>query len=320
MNRVYKMFNIDEDNCNLPCHFDFFIFAANSNMRCYNAISKLSSSDCKIDQKILFDYKKLQPNEQRDGIDAIINYEAYKSYLPCTVAECIDDDDDVQNIVKLDVSFEQSIAIDITGFTVPDIFRILYVFREIKKTSILYVFYTEPQHYVFRDDIFNKYEYLSGERTYKPVPEYFSTGSSEKELLVCFLGFDIYVSDYIYEKALPHEAVAINGFPSYLPKLKDISLLNNYSLLTTNIDNEHRFYTRADNPFSVYNTLCDIRSKFPDFLMNICVLGTKPMALGASMFSLDNKDNVKVTYPYPQQYIPQTTHSSTKAWCYVVNL
>jgi hypothetical protein len=114
--------------------------------------------------------------------------------------------------------------------------------------------------------------------------------------------------------------VVINGFPSYVPKLKDISLLSNYSLLTSSIDYEHKFFAKANNPFSAYNVLCDIRSKYKDFLMNICVLGTKPMALGACIFALKNLEDVKVTYPYPQNYLSRTTVDSTKSWHYVVEI
>ena len=313
------MFEITVEVDKLPDHLNYFLFAANSNMRCYNSLLKLSDSSCSIDTKIVFDYKKLRPTKEKDGDEVLKNYEEYEKYDPTIVHECIGEDDDVNFIAKLQIVESDCMGLDITGFTVPDVFRLLYILKEIKKIKSIHVFYTEPQHYLFKEDIFDTYEYLSGERTYKPVPEYFTIGSYEKELLVCFLGFDMYVSDYIYEKVLPYEAIAINGFPSYLPKLKDISLLNNYSLLTANVDSEHRFFTRANNPFSAYNTLCDIRKKFPDCLMNICVLGTKPMALGACLFSLDNKQNVKVTYPYPQHYVPKTTESSTKAWYYVVD-
>eukprot|EP00831_Metopus_contortus_P077478 TRINITY_DN7286_c0_g1_i4.p2 TRINITY_DN7286_c0_g1~~TRINITY_DN7286_c0_g1_i4.p2 ORF type:complete len:151 (-),score=0.91 TRINITY_DN7286_c0_g1_i4:316-768(-) len=118
-------------------------------------------------------------------------------------------------------------------------------------------FYTEPKHYLFKDTVFDTYEYLRGERRYESIPGYTSI-KSDPELLVCFLGFDNNVSNVLFDKVIPVETITINGFPSYLPKLKDISLLNNYSLLTK-IDRDSQLYTRANNPFSSYNTLCEIR-------------------------------------------------------------
>lgn len=326
MSTLYKMHNMVSECQKIPNALDIFLYAANSDQRCYNVLSFFLKNKYKLGEKILFDYKKLRPlpstievSHTHDFDILNTNYLMYQQCNP-TIVPCEMDDDDVNYIAKMNLTEHTKLGLDITGFTTPDVFRIIYVLKEIKKIQSLYVFYTEPQHYVFKKDIFITYEHLIGERTYKPVPEYFAVGSYEKELLVFFLGFDLSVSDYIYEKALPHEAIAINGFPAYLPKLKDISLLNNYSLLTAHIDNEHRFYAKAINPFSSYNTLCEIRDLYHDYLMNICVLGTKPMALGACLFSLKNQSSVKVTYPYPQQYAPHTTESQTKSWCYSIDL
>lgn len=315
MNRLYKMHEMLKEPDKMPKNLDYYLYAANTNIRCYDSFCKLAEVSCSMESIILFDYKKLRPITTDELLE---NYHEYKKHHPTQIVECNNDDDDVRYVAKMKIQESDIVGIDITGFTVPDLFRIMYLLKEIKKVKVIHVFYTEPQYYLFKDDIFNTYELLSGERTYQSIPEYFTFGKTEKELLVCFLGFDLSVSDYIYEKALPSEAVAVNGFPSYLPKLKDISLLNNFSILTDNVDNEHRFFTRANNPFSAYNTLCDIQKKFPDYLMNICVLGTKPMALGACLFSLDNKENVKVTYPYPERYVPKTSESSTSVWYYMV--
>lgn len=47
-------------------------------------------------------------------------------------------------------------------------------------------------------------------------------------------------------------------------------------------------YAQANNPFSAYNTLVEIKDSNTDKLLDICVLGSKPMALGACMFALRN--------------------------------
>jgi hypothetical protein len=327
MSKLYEMYDIKSDAQRIPNMLDVYFCAANSDQRCYNVLSFLSDGRCKIHNITVFDYQKLRPqphdtNAQCDDNFELLNnnYQAYHRFNTTDIISCSAEDDDVNYIAHMQIETDAQIGIDITGFTIPDVFRIMYILKEIKHIASINVFYTEPQHYVFKQDMFDTYEYLIGERTYKPIPEYFAVGRYEKELLVFFLGFDLYVSDYIYEKALPNEAIAVNGFPAYLPKLKDISLLNNYSLLTAHIDSEHRFYAKAINPFSSYNTLCDIRESYPDYLMNICVLGTKPMALGACLFSLNNKKNVKVTYPYPQKYALHITESQTKSWCYVIDL
>jgi hypothetical protein len=311
------MYRLDEEKH--PNYLDFFLFAANSNLRCYHTLSELIKEKCIINEKIVFDYLKLRPDAPFDEKTKKIskNYEKYHQYNPTEIHKCDEKNDDVNFIYDSKIDSNSLVGLDITGFTIPDIFRILYVLKEDKKVKLLHVYYTEPKHYLFKDTVFDTYEYLSGERTYQAIPEY-ATLKADPELLVCFLGFDKNVSNVLFEKVVPFETITINGFPSYLPKLKDISLLNNYSLLT-GIDNESQLFTRANNPFSSYNTLCQIKNNHPKNLMNICVLGTKPMALGACFFALNNINNVKVTYLYPQKYASNTTDDSTNSWYYMIN-
>lgn len=325
------MYEVPTDQDKIPLTLDYILCAASSDQRCYHVLDSLSYLDCKIQNIIIFNYQKLQPlyidvyGQKRDNFNSLIqeynHYLIYKDFATSfkTIA-CVNDNDDINFINTINFQENIEIGLDITGFTIPDLFRIFYFLKEIKHCCKIHVFYTEPEHYLFKKFIFDTYSHLSGQRTYKSLPEYFASGESTKELLILFLGFDPDISNYIYDKALPTEVIAINGFPSYLPKLKDISLLNNYPLITSHIDTNHKFYTRANNPFSTYNTLHDIREKYNDFLINICVLGSKPMALGACIFALQNKDNLKVTYPYPQEYSPNITKSRTKSWYYEINL
>ena len=53
--------------------------------------------------------------------------------------------------------------------------------------------------------------------------------------------------------------------------------------------------------------------------MTLAPLGTKPMALGACMFAIDN-DDVRVVYPRPKEYVSQTTRASWRSWRYDVRL
>ena len=320
MNKLYSMQEINEGiQLGLfPEKFDYLFCAANYDKRTYNAFNLLEKSNIIADNKIVLDYDKLRPEDNQNGqSQAFIDYQKYTLLRPTHIQKCSNSDDDVKYINSLNIAQNTTIGIDITGLTIPDIFRMLYVLKELKGVRTLHVFYTEPQHYVFDNDTFNQYTHLSGEKLYKPIEEYYITGVGP-ELLIFFLGFDSGVSNYIFEKAQPQETIIINGFPSYVPKLKDISLLNNYSLITSSIDTDHRYFTQANNPFSAYNVLCDIVNKYHNYLINICVLGTKPMALGAGIFSLDNLQRVKVTYPYPQKYISNNTVDMTTCWHYII--
>jgi hypothetical protein len=107
----------------------------------------------------------------------------------------------------------------------------------------------------------------------------------------------------------------VNGLPSYSLKLKDVSLLNNYDLITK-IGSDSVHYAAANNPFSSYNLLESLHRKNKGTLINICTIGSKPMALGACLFALDNLEDVKVTYPFYEKINFDADEISGKIWKY----
>lgn len=318
--KLYENYSIDENFSNVLPMLDYFIVAANCDKRAYSTLSKmLLDSNISIGTILLFDYDKLRPqSDDDDKYGQYMSFEQIDTQREFTHIRCTNSDDDIQALANSHISDRSRVGVDITGFTIPDIFRIMYILKEIKQITLVYVFYAEPQQYFYKDGIFDTYELLAGESTYSSVPEYHLNGDSNEETFVCFLGFDRTRAKYMHDKANPSATVFINGFPSYLPKYKDISLVNNYDLLRT-VGTDNIYFTKANNPFAAFNVLCKIREKHKDSLLNICVLGTKPMALGACMFSLKYDENLKVTYPYPKEYAKISSDESQNNWCYVIN-
>lgn len=113
----------------------------------------------------------------------------------------------------------------------------------------------------------------------------------------------------------------------FYPKFKDISLSNNEKVLSGSDfaeklekgNNLTRFvYVEAVNPFDVYNTLVYLKQKYQNNCIDVVPLGTKPMALGACLFAIDNHD-VRVVYPFPEQYADATGEKSTNTIEYVLH-
>ncbi len=196
-----------------------------------------------------------------------------------------------------------SIALDITGFSIPNIYQMLYILNNNNLLNRVDLFYTEPKFYVYDKGYFDQYHKTPRvERNCAPVAGFMNSGKTQEEILVLFLGFDGGLSSYVYSKIGEEsqdvlETFAVNGLPSYTVKLKDISLLNNRDLITK-IGSERLFYSAANNPFSVYNTLVDLYEKNKGTLLNLCTIGSKPMAVGGCLFALDYKKSVKVIYPF----------------------
>lgn len=309
MFKLYKMFDIAENTGNfLPKEFRYHIFSHNGSDRCRKSLIQLKDK-CKFQEIVKCVYPKCDISQNSDIVEK-----------NCRTINVNEGKEDIEYFKDLCLKPNEYISIDITGFPIPDLFRLFYVLFHYVKLNKIYVFYTEPQCYVFQHDDYKEFNYLSGEMTYRTIDYYNCTGDETNEVLVIFLGFDHYTSNYVYEKAQPSRVLVVNGFPSYFPKLKDISLLNNHEVLIDNVDEDSKFFCSANNPFKTFNTIIDIRKKFEKYLLNFCVLGTKPMALGVCMYSLFYPENVKVTYPYPKSYSTGTDKLTSKTWCYIIDM
>jgi len=295
---------------------NLLILAASVDSRGYAAYEKMIERGIVIDQIIVFDYKKFRPTWNSDGYARYYQLASADrtQYVPCDA-----DGDDSIFLNKFIQGNSISVFLDITSISIPDIFKICFVFKELKDFAFLNVIYSEPKYYKYLNGLYFDYEHHSGERAYRVIDEYFTSSISKDVVLICFLGFDPLISKYIHEMKEDSDIVAINGFPSFYPKLKDISLERNYELISA-IGQEKVQYSQANHPFSAYNTLTEIKSNNRNKILDICVLGTKPMALGACLFALNNSSHTKVSYPYPVEYRPQISIEAADIWWYGVNL
>lgn len=291
---------------------DILFLAASSSMRAYECVKFFEHMNYPIEKVVILCFDRSMPDKSDK------DYEEYMKYslinINKTIIDCQGEEIDLTGI-SLDSS--KRIAVDITGLSIPDLFRLFFILKEVNDINEIQTFYTEPKYYNFKQGMFDVYEYLQEERKYRAIDEYFTSGTDGKEILAIFLGFDRLTSTIVKEEVNPYETIILNGFPSVSPKLKEISLLNNYELILS-LGDPDIYNVKAHNPFSAYNALEDIRKKHTNELINICVLGSKPMALGACLYALDNKENIKVSYAYPKKYGKRITEGYAKTWHYEI--
>lgn len=298
-------------------NIDILILSASIDKRCYAITNHLLASGVSISKIVVLDYQKARPSTKMESFD---DYYQLNSLSNVEYINCIKEDSDTQYICKLSLPSQAKIVVDITCIDTPDLFRIFYVIKEFLRPESIDVLYAEPKYYNYFNGIYFDYDNEIVEREYRPLPEYFTSAVSREIVLVCFLGFEKLISKYIHEKKEHSDVIVINGFPSYYPKLKDISLEHNYALIST-IGVERVRYTQANNPFAAYNTLLEISTNnSTNKLLDICVLGSKPMALGACIFALKNPENVSVSYPFPNRYQIHTSSEVSDTWRYTIHL
>jgi hypothetical protein len=243
------------------------------------------------------------------GITSVkLNHDLSSNIIPC-----------LQEIEKY-IKEKNSIGIDITCMPIPLFSQILLFLYKKHNDKQLTIYYTEPLHYTLN----NLYDYsaYSGEIDIKAVPGFAGETSQideVKRVVFYLMGFEMtYLNKLIPQDVNPNEIAPINGFPSYFPKYKDISLINN----DTNFYEKdvEIIFSEAHNPFETYNTMVMLKEKYKDFKIDIIPVGTKPMALGACLFALKSDNiNCRIIFPFPTGYKLDQSVGCGKLWQYKVN-
>ena len=315
---LYDMQLIDADNSQLS-ELDYIILACGSDNRAYEMLSRFKERGIDIHKIILIVFK-----ERIEDIDETDSLYFYKKLSLLNLQEIIceirNPSTCLEGLLKNEINDTDRVGIDISCLTKPYLYFLIKLLKDRFKINALSVFYTEPQSYLFTKGLFNNFHTSSGPLEILEIPGY--SGQEERDSirkLIILLGFDGDLSKEINEDVSPSETIVVNGFPSYAPKFKDISLIANEKLVSDhNIQVE---YSKANNPFEVYNLLQSIKEKHKDnfAFINVAPLGTKPMALGACLFALHNP-TVRVVYPLPENYEKKYTDMCWNSWKYILPL
>lgn len=317
------------DQIDIDRNFDVFFCAHGLEGRDTRAIQLCVEKQLEVKKWIVFQYseRKNQNNEDElfhylDKEKTVVVNTSYKDAR--TYREML------EPILEVMETY-QNIGIDITGFKIQFFFPLFRYISERKFTGALYVYYTEPEMYYFpkkkensnlfpnmRNDTKVLFNYSKAEAgiEIKSIPG-FEGGKAKATILVIILGFDGRVAIRIKEEYNAEKVLLINGFPSYLPKFRDISLLNNKELVSA-CSSEETFSSYADNPFEIYNVLYRIREKYSGYKLLIAPLGAKPLALGVCKFAIDYPLTA-VLYVDSARYVEKSTEAFGASWEYKLN-
>lgn len=302
---------------------DYFILASGSDVRAYEVLSKIDFTAAAAPKVILFHFnERLEHKDPSDPLFRYTNLGIPK--LQEITCEIRNPGSSLTELERNDFNDSKAAGIDISCFTKPYFYFVLKLLRERFGLSKLTAFYTEPQSYYFPKGVFTDFHSSTGPLSILEIPGY--PGEEPRDAfrkLIILLGFDGDLSREINEDVSPGETIVINGFPSYSPKFKDISLIANEKLVSN--ENVRVEYARANHPFEVYNLLEAIKGESLKTkgngapFLNIAPLGTKPMALGACLFALHNPE-VRVVYPVPEHYEDKYSDECWHSWAYELPL
>lgn len=319
--QIYSMQEIDEDKTGLQEKYDYWVMAPNIEERSREAYKKMRDRAI-ISNRIMFDCPNFHVNlsEEQEGV---LNDFLYVD-VDSVVIRAENEINMLQKFCELPINKESKIAVEITGFSIPNIFLIMHALKNKMKVKKVDAYYTEPQYYIYDKGYYDAYHSYVAERICRPILGYYNSGDQEEEVLTIFMGFDGGLAASVYFKLAEEsqeikDTYVVNGLPSYSPKLKDVSLYNNYDLVTK-LTNRQLLCVAANSPFSAYNVLRDLYQKCKGVPFNICTIGSKPVALGACLFALDYKEKVKVTYPFYEKTKFDSDEKAGKVWRYTLDL
>ena len=315
----YQLYNMDvvEDNSNcLDEGYDCFIAAAGSDYRAYQMLGQFEKHSIHLEHFFLFDFEERLEDLPQEDIEAYNSYESFgfkPDIIKCSIMDpssCIKS----HLALKNNLSPDNHIAIDISCFTKPYFFSIIKYLKEQIGVKLVTIFYTEPMSYIFN---YGNYHSGHGQLSVMEVPGYPGLNTRTKEnVLVILLGFEGELSSFITEDVASDKTILVNGFPAYSQSFKDLSIIKNETLLG-NVGTKIK-YVKANNPFETFNLLEILKNEYPNAFFNIAPLGSKPMALGACLFSLLD-ESVRIVYPLPEIYAHKTTKECNYSWSYEIS-
>lgn len=88
---------------------------------------------------------------------------------------------------KVGMGKDDEIAIDITGFSIPNIYCIMNILKNVVGVSHIDVYYTEPKLYIYEKGYLDSY-HVHEERRCAPILGFCNNGKDEKEILTIFFG------------------------------------------------------------------------------------------------------------------------------------
>lgn len=176
--------------------------------------------------------------------------------------------------------------------------------------------YVEPKEYSFsktitEGEIFDLSEKITG---IKAIPGFASLTEINDEN-VCFIpliGFEGIRLSHILEEVQPpvDKIIPIIGLPGFKVQYPFYTYHGNQSALTSTKSWKDVRFAIANCPFSLFYTLEDIAKEYPQDLLKISPIGTKPHALGAILYYLMRSRNVEIIYDHPIRKATRTQGTS----------
>ena len=192
-------------------------------------------------------------------------------------------------------------------------------FRALRTVWIVYV---EPERYRPHSAATSglMFDLSSSIAGIAPLPGYANLrgpNDEKKALFVPFLGFEGTRARQVAMTLDPvPRVIAVVGAPGFRAEYPSVTITCNQDFLDDHHAHADVRLARANCPFEAYRALSDIKSEFPGWFFYLALVGTKPHALGAIAFAIENPTTTEIMYDHPVRK-PQRTYGigTTHIYC-----
>lgn len=182
----------------------------------------------------------------------------------------------------------------------------------IATTKPVLVVYVEPDSYSAiatptEGQIYDLSEKILG---IAPIPGFASLPRDENDFVfIPLLGFEGTRVAYLLEMVQPvsDRIVPVVGLPGFRPEHPYSTYLGNRTVLQESEAWRKVRFAAANCPFSLYYLLEDVAADYPGSHLKIATIGTKPQAVGAVLFTLDDMKSRELVYDHPVRKSQRTS-------------
>ena len=174
--------------------------------------------------------------------------------------------------------------------------------------------YAEPLGYIpggasSDSVIFDLSERIAGISTIPGFARLFEPDDPEDFFFVPILGFEGTRLAYMLNQIeIPHDRILpVIGAPGFRPEYPFHAYLGNRVPFEDRPIWQGVRFAMANCPFSLMYTLDDILTDYPNKLLKVAPLGTRPHALGSVMSAIRNQERIELVYDHP---IPRAVRSA----------
>jgi len=130
----------------------------------------------------------------------------------------------------------------------------------------------------------------------------------ENACFIPLLGFEGTRFSYMFETVQPEDRkiFPVIGVPGFRQEYPFSAYLGNAAPLQRSEAYTRVKFAKSNCPFSAYYRIEELSRNYPDHVIKLGLIGTKPHALGAILFAIKNQDRSEIIYDHVKRKLGRT--------------